>query len=363
MCIHINEREKIGMIQKLTSKAKAEAANILEEKTIWWDDDKSCIMAVEQTLLPTEYKIVEITTVDALADAIKRLAVRGAPALGVAGALGMALSARSAPDEGFEDAVAADAAKLIQTRPTAVNLSWGVKKVCMAMENLPPEMARVMGLYSAKLIAEEDTKTCMTLGHNGARLLPQIGTVLTHCNAGALACSSWGTALGVIRSAWKMGKQISVYSCETRPLLQGSRLTAFELARDKIPVTTITDSTAAYLMQQKKIDAVIVGADRITQDAVFNKIGTYMHAVCARYHNIPFYVAAPVSTFDREAKAADIVVEERGRAEVAEMFGKTTVPKDVPVVNYAFDATPLSLVSAIITEKGVLYPPYDFKDL
>ncbi|MCQ2377091.1 MAG: S-methyl-5-thioribose-1-phosphate isomerase, partial [Methanocorpusculum sp.] len=173
------------MIQKHTSKAKAGAANILEEKTIWWDDEKSCIMAVEQTLLPTEYKIVEITTVDALADAIKRLAVRGAPALGVAGALGMALSARAAPDEGFEDAVAADAAKLIQTRPTAVNLSWGVKKVCMAMENLPPEMARVMGLYSAKLIAEEDTKTCMTLGHNGARLLPQIGTVLTHCNAGA----------------------------------------------------------------------------------------------------------------------------------------------------------------------------------
>ncbi len=363
MCIHINEREKIGMIQKHTSKAKAGTVNILEEKTIWWDDEKSCIMAIEQTLLPTEYKIVEITTVDALADAIKRLAVRGAPALGVAGALGMALSARAAPDEGFEDAVAADAAKLIQTRPTAVNLSWGVKKVCMAMENLPPEMARVMGLYSAKLIAEEDTKTCMTLGHNGARLLPQIGTVLTHCNAGALACSSWGTALGVIRSAWKMGKQISVYSCETRPLLQGSRLTAFELARDKIPVTTITDSTAAYLMQQKKIDAVIVGADRITSDAVFNKIGTYMHAVCARYHNIPFYVAAPVSTFDREAKAADIVVEERGRAEVSEMFGKTTVPKDVPVVNYAFDATPLSLVSAIITEKGVLYPPYDFKDL
>ncbi|HJJ31589.1 MAG TPA: S-methyl-5-thioribose-1-phosphate isomerase [Methanocorpusculum sp.] len=349
------------MIQRHT--ARVGSADIKEEKTLWWDDEKSCIMAIEQTLLPTEYKIVELADVDALAAAIKTLAVRGAPALGVAGALGMALSARAAPDEGFAEAVAADAAKLKGTRPTAVNLSWGVDKVCRAMENLPPEMARVMALYSAKLIAEDDTKTCMTLGHNGARLLPQIGTVLTHCNAGALACSSWGTALGVIRSAWKMGKQISVYSCETRPLLQGSRLTAFELARDKIPVTTIPDSSAAYLMQQGKIDAVIVGADRITSDAVFNKIGTYMHAVCAKYHTIPFYVAAPVSTFDKDALAKDIVVEERKREEVSEMFGKTTVPKDVPVVNYAFDATPLSLVSAIITEKGVLYPPYDFKDI
>lgn len=349
------------MIQRHTSRVGS--ADIKEEKTLWWDDEKSCIMAIEQTLLPTEYKIVELADVDSLAAAIKTLAVRGAPALGVAGAFGMALSARAAPDEGFAEAVAADAAKLKGTRPTAVNLSWGVDKVCRAMENLPPEIARVMALYSAKLIAEEDTKTCMTLGHNGARLLPQIGTVLTHCNAGALACSSWGTALGVIRSAWKMGKQISVYSCETRPLLQGSRLTAFELARDKIPVTTIPDSSAAYLMQQGKIDAVIVGADRITSDAVFNKIGTYMHAVCAKYHNIPFYVAAPVSTFDKDAFAKDIVVEERKREEVSEMFGKVTVPKDVPVVNYAFDATPLSLVSAIITEKGVLYPPFDFKEL
>jgi len=350
------------MIQRHTGK-NAGGADIKEEKTLWWDDEKSCIMAIDQTLLPTEYKIVEIATIDVLCDAIKRLVVRGAPALGVAGALGMALSARTAPDTGFEMQIAADAEKIKGTRPTAVNLSWGVSKVCSAMENLPPEMARVMALYSAKLIEEEDTKICMMLGHNGAKLLPQFGTVLTHCNAGALACSSWGTALGVIRSAWKMGKQISVVSCETRPLLQGSRLTAFELARDNIPVTTITDSTAAYMMQQGKIDAVIVGADRITQDAVFNKIGTYMHAVCAKYHNIPFYVAAPVSTFDKEAFAKNIVVEERNRDEVASLFGKITVPDDVRVINYAFDATPLSLVSAIITEKGVLYPPYNFKDL
>ncbi len=351
------------MVQKRTNGKKSKP-EIRDEKTLWWDDVQSCIMAVDQTLLPTEYKVIEIRTINALADAIRRLAIRGAPALGVAGAFGVALSAQSClSDIEFEETVAADAAELINTRPTAVNLSWGVKKVLRSMENLPPEMARIMALFAAKTIAEEDTKTCMLLGHNGAKLLPQIGTVLTHCNAGALACSSWGTALGVIRSAWKMGKHISVISCETRPLLQGSRLTAFELARDNIPVTTVIDSEAAYLMQQGKIDAVIVGADRITKDGVFNKIGTYMHAVCAKYHNIPFYVAAPASTFDADAEMKDIIVEERGRSEVASLFGKTTVPDDVPVVNYAFDATPLSLVDAIITEKGVLYPPYDFSEM
>lgn len=339
-------------------------AKILEEKTLWWDDEKSCIKAVDQTLLPTEYKIIDITTIPQLADAIARLAVRGAPALGVAGGFGVALSALSCTsDVEFTETVAADADLIKHTRPTAVNLAWGVDKVLRSMENLPPEMARIMALYAAKSIAENDAKTCMLLGHNGALLLPQIGTVLTHCNAGALACSEWGTALGVVRSAWKMGKQISVISCETRPLLQGSRLTAFELARDGIPVTTIVDSEAASLMQKGEIQAVIVGADRITKDAVFNKIGTYMHAVCAKYHHIPFYVAAPLSSFDTEASATDIVVEERSRDEVSQMFGKVTVPENVPVRNYAFDATPLDLVTAIITEKGVLYPPYDFKDL
>ncbi|MDD2249287.1 MAG: S-methyl-5-thioribose-1-phosphate isomerase, partial [Methanocorpusculum sp.] len=284
--------------------------------------------------------------------------------LGVAGAFGVALSAtRCVSDVEFDETIASDAALLKSTRPTAVNLAWGVDKVLRSMENLPPEMARIMALFAAKNIAENDTKACMFLGHNGASLLPQIGTVLTHCNAGALACSSWGTALGVIRSAKKMGKKISVISCETRPLLQGSRLTAWELARDEIPVTTIVDSEAAFLMRQGKIDAVIVGADRITKDAVFNKIGTYMHAVCAKHHGIPFYVAAPTPTFDAGASEADITIEQRGRDEVSGFFGRTTVPENVPVINYAFDATPLDLVTAIITEKGVLYPPYDFTDL
>lgn len=335
-----------------------------EEKTIWWNDENSSVMLIDQTLLPTEYKVIEITEVSRLADAIRRLEVRGAPALGVAGAFGVALSAaRCVSDVEFDETVASDAALLKSTRPTAVNLAWGVDKVLRSMENLPPEMARIMALFAAKNIAENDTKACMFLGHNGASLLPQIGTVLTHCNAGALACSSWGTALGVIRSAKKMGKKISVVSCETRPLLQGSRLTAWELARDEIPVTTIVDSEAAFLMRQGKIDAVIVGADRITKDAVFNKIGTYMHAVCAKHHGIPFYVAAPTSTFDADASEADITIEQRDRTEVSGFFGRTTVPENVPVINYAFDATPLDLVTAIITEKGVLYPPYDFQDM
>jgi methylthioribose-1-phosphate isomerase len=337
---------------------------VTEEKTIWWNDENSSVMLIDQTLLPTEYKVIEITEVSRLADAIRRLEVRGAPALGVAGAFGVALSAtRCVSDVEFDETVAADAALLKSTRPTAVNLAWGVDKVLRSMENLPPEMARIMALFAAKNIAENDTKACMFLGHNGASLLPQIGTVLTHCNAGALACSSWGTALGVIRSAKKMGKKISVISCETRPLLQGSRLTAWELARDEIPVTTIVDSEAAFLMRQGKIDAVIVGADRITKDAVFNKIGTYMHAVCAKHHGIPFYVAAPTPTFDAGASEADITIEQRGRDEVSGFFGRTTVPENVLVINYAFDATPLDLVTAIITEKGVLYPPYDFTDL
>jgi len=337
---------------------------VTEEKTIWWNDENSSVMLIDQTLLPTEYKVIEITEVSRLADAIRRLEVRGAPALGVAGAFGVALSAtRCVSDVEFDETIASDAALLKSTRPTAVNLAWGVDKVLRSMENLPPEMARIMALFAAKNIAENDTKACMFLGHNGASLLPQIGTVLTHCNAGALACSSWGTALGVIRSAKKMGKKISVISCETRPLLQGSRLTAWELARDEISVTTIVDSEAAFLMRQGKIDAVIVGADRITKDAVFNKIGTYMHAVCAKHHGIPFYVAAPTPTFDAGASEADITIEQRGRDEVSGFFGRTTVPENVPVINYAFDATPLDLVTAIITEKGVLYPPYDFTDL
>lgn len=334
------------------------------EKTIWWDDENTSIKLVDQTKLPTEFLVIEIKTVERLCEAIKKLEVRGAPALGIAGAFGVALSAATCEsDIEFSESVSEAAHLLRSTRPTAVNLSWGIDKVLRSMENLPPEMAKILAVFAAKKIAEEDEASCRELGKHGAKLLPQIGTVLTHCNAGALACSAWGTALGVVRSAKESGKKISVYSCETRPLLQGSRLTAWELSQDNIPVTTIIDSEAAYLMRKGEIDCVIVGADRITRDAVFNKIGTYMHAISAKHHNIPFYVAAPASTFDFDLSEDAVTVEERDRKEVAEFFGKTTVPSNVPVLNYAFDATPLEFVTAVITEKGVFYPPYDFSSL
>jgi len=338
-----------------------------ESRTLWWDDTCGSIRYVEQTLLPGEYRIVECRDIPRLATAIRRLEIRGAPALGVAGAYGVALAARLCREEtvgNFMATVRRDAETLRSTRPTAINLAWGIDRVLTTVSTCPDiPSARAAALGEAERIAAEDTACCHAIGEHGATLLPDHCTVLTHCNAGALACSSWGTALGVIRTAVAAVKQVEVISCETRPLLQGARLTAFELARDGIPVTTITDSMAAHFMKAGAIDAVIVGADRITNDAVFNKIGTYMHAVCARYHDIPFYVAAPVSTFDPVQKAADIIIEERGRDEVTTMGGRTFVPDGAAVKNPAFDATPMELVSAIVTEQGILRPPFNTKSV
>jgi methylthioribose-1-phosphate isomerase len=264
----------------------------------------------------------------------------------------------------FMAAVRRDAGILRKTRPTAINLAWGIDRVLGVMTPAQDcDDACARAIAEAEKIAREDTACCHAIGSHGAALLPDACTVLTHCNAGALACSSWGTALGVIRSAVNAGKQVKVISCETRPLLQGARLTAWELARDGIEVTTITDSTAAHLMRKGAIDAVVVGADRITRDAVFNKIGTYMHAVCAHHHDIPFYVAAPLSTFDPKNAENDVIIEERGREEVTIMGGRTYVPDGAQVKNYAFDATPMDLVTAIITETGVLRPPIDIRKL
>ena len=273
-----------------------------ETATLWWDAGDHSIHYIEQTLLPNEYSIIECHSIERLATAIKRLEIRGAPALGVAGAYGVALSAflsEKKDMQSFMAAVHRDAGILHSTRPTAINLAWGIDRVLGAMTPAQDcNEACTRAIAEAEVIAREDTACCHAIGKNGAALLPDTCTVLTHCNAGALACSSWGTALGVIRSAVNEGKKVKVISCETRPLLQGARLTAWELVRDGIDVTTITDSTAAHLMRKGAIDAVVVGADRITRDAVFNKIGTYMHAVCAHHHGIPFYVAAPLSTFD-----------------------------------------------------------------
>jgi methylthioribose-1-phosphate isomerase len=333
-----------------------------ESRTLWWDAPLGGIRYVEQTLLPTEYRIIDCTSVGRLATAIQRLEIRGAPALGVAGAYGVALSAKCCTEKdypAFLAQVMMEADMLRSTRPTAINLAWGIDRV-MAKLSAQKDVssARAVALAEAERIASEDTACCHALGTHGATLLPDTCTVLTHCNAGALACSSWGTALGVIRSAVKTGKNVNVISCETRPLLQGARLTSWELSRDGIPVTVITDSMAAHFMRVNRIDAVVVGADRITQDAVFNKIGTYMHAVCARHHKIPFYVAAPLSTFDPVLREKDVVIEERGRDEVTTMGNRTFVPPAAGVRNPAFDATPMDLVTAIITENGIIRPPF-----
>ena len=336
-------------------------------KTLWYEADTDCIAYIDETLLPVSFKIARCTTITELGIAIKTLAIRGAPALGVAGAFGVALAARRSGETGFEQffsRVQADAIQLASTRPTAVNLSWGIQRVLIRIRITGSvHEAKDAALSEALAVAREDAIICRRIGKLGSALLPDRCTVLTHCNAGALACSEWGTALGVIRSAVEAGKDIRVIACETRPLLQGARLTAWELDRDGIDVTVITDSMAAQLMRKGEIGSVIVGADRITRDVVFNKIGTYMHAVCAKYHAIPFYVAAPVSTFDFNGVEQDILVEERGRDEVASFYGRKTIPDGVPVKNPGFDATPLALVSAIITETGILSAPYDIRQV
>jgi methylthioribose-1-phosphate isomerase len=338
-----------------------------DTRTLWWDTESESIHYIEQTRLPNEYVIATCRDIERWAVAIRRLEVRGAPALGVAGAYGVALAAQICEEKdiiGFMAGVRMDADLLRATRPTAINLAWGIDRVLARMEcESDIDGARDAAIAEAEAIAREDTECCRAIGKHGAALLPDRCTVLTHCNAGALACSSWGTALGVIRSAVEAGKEVNVIACETRPLLQGARLTAWELARDGIEVTVITDSTAAHIMRTRKPDAFIVGADRITRDAVFNKIGTYMHAICARHHGIPFYVAAPLSSIDPVQAGQDVTIEEREREEVTTMGDRVYVPDGAGVLNFGFDATPVELVTAIITEHGVWRPPIDIGEL
>ena len=317
--------------------------------------DHDTLSILDQRRLPGKEVWIPCKNAGEVAEAIRTLAVRGAPAIGIAAAFGCALAARSGRGE-LEKA----SRLLVRARPTAVNLAWAVGRVVESVKDVPDSTLYSRALKEAHEIWEEEKRANESMSLLGASLFPEGRTysLLTHCNAGALACRCWGTALGTIRSALAAGKDVRVIACETRPLNQGSRLTCWELARARIDVTLIPDSSAAYLMRKGMIDLVVVGADRITKDAVFNKIGTYVHAVAARHHGIPFYVAAPVSTFDLSHGEMDITVEERDRSELAYCGGVQLVPDDVKVLNYAFDATPLDLVDAIVTEIGVLRPPY-----
>ncbi|MDY6964839.1 MAG: S-methyl-5-thioribose-1-phosphate isomerase [Halobacteriota archaeon] len=329
-------------------------------RTIEWSDEKECILLVDQTLLPVEYKVLECSKPEDLIEAIKSLRIRGAPALGAAGAFGVALSAyksiSSDVDELKNDLDKA-AEDLKGTRPTAVNLFYGIERTLKrAKSGGTLNEVRKLALDEAEKIAEEDVQTNRLIGEYGEELLKDGDSIMTHCNAGKMACVDWGTALGVIRSAVAKGKRIEVISCETRPLNQGSRITTWELMQDKIPVTLIVDSASGHMMRTGAIDKIIVGADRIVKDGVFNKIGTYNHAVLAKAHKIPFYVAAPVSTFDLDRESKDIVIEERGAGELRYFRREQIAPSDVKVRNPAFDFTPMELVSAIIADKGVFYP-------
>jgi len=337
----------------------------LPVKTIEFVENR--VRIVDQTLLPAEFSYITISNVDDMADAIRKLKIRGAPAIGIAGAYGIVLAALSFKEDDpsiLRQSVAEAADLLKSTRPTAVNLFWAIDRMLKISDSNKRNSVKNIKdalVQEAALILEEDRKRCRELGKHGAELLPQSAVVITHCNAGALATADYGTALGVIYAAVEAGKKIKVFSDETRPLLQGSRITASELVREGIPVTVICDSAAGIVMSENKIDAVIVGADRIAANGdTANKIGTYSLAVLAQKHNIPFYIAAPLSTFDFSIKSgSEIPIEERSKNEICSGFGRQTCPEGADVYNPAFDVTPAELVIAFITEYGVFRQPYE----
>lgn len=334
-------------------------------KTIEWKDDK--VVMIDQRLLPEQEVYNEYSSYLRVAEAIKEMVIRGAPAIGVAAAMGIALGAREI-DTGNIDKFAERFHDICdtmgKTRPTAVNLFWAIERMERVFEGSRAEsIEAIKGILKqeAMKICHEDIDINRRMGKNGAKLIDDGSIVLTHCNAGALATAGYGTALGVIRAAVESGKRIGVLAGETRPFLQGARLTAWELMRDGIDVTVITDNMGGYLMSRGDIDAVVVGADRIAANGdVANKIGTYMVAVLASRHSIPFYVAAPLSTIDINIKTGDdIPIEERTPAEVTHVQGRRITPDGVKVKNPAFDVTPNELVTAIITEAGVVKGGYE----
>lgn len=327
-------------------------------RTIKWHN--GIVETIDQTRLPHEEIILTLKTIEEMAEAIKNMRVRGAPLLGASAAYGLALTAfnscASNREVLFQD-LKKSGEILKATRPTAVNLFWAIDRILEKVKksNDKVDAIKELVIKEAQLIADEDVKVNKTIGKNGAELINNGDVILTHCNAGALATVDYGTALGVIRAAWEQGKKISVIATETRPLLQGARLTAYELKRDGIPIKLITDSMAGFLIQKKMIDKIVVGADRIVQDAIINKIGTFTIAVIATEYGVPFYVAAPKSTFDLNKKSEDIIIEERKKSEVTHFRSHLIAAKDVDVFNPAFDITPYKYISGIIHENGVFF--------
>lgn len=337
-------------------------------KTIEWKVDHVSIL--DQRRLPQEVYYLVCKDASSVARAIRDMAIRGAPAIGVAAAMGVALAAqkiRSNRPEIFRNKIEEVCRQMGQTRPTAVNLFWAIERMRRALNQFHSEDIEELKLKlerEALRIYREDLKVNRKIGENGKTLIQDGDWVLTHCNAGGLATAGYGTALGVIRAAWAEGKRFHVYVDETRPLLQGARLTAWELIQEKIPATVITDSMAGCLMEKGNVQLVLVGADRIARNGdTANKIGTYSLAILANWHQIPFYVAAPTSTFDLNLSSGkDIPIEERAGEEVTHFSGRRITPGGVKAFNPAFDVTPHSLIKAIITEKGILRVPF-YKNL
>jgi methylthioribose-1-phosphate isomerase len=332
-------------------------------RTIAWTDGG--VVMLDQRRLPAEEIYLTLTTPEAVADAIRDMAIRGAPAIGVAAAMGLALGfARGAGDDDPAARFERLARLLAATRPTAVNLFWAIDRMRARFERERRRQGRDLAaalVEEALAIEREDVQANRAMGRLGAALLADECRVLTHCNAGALATAGYGTALGVVRAAVEQGKRVAVYAGETRPFLQGARLTAWELQKDGIPVTLLTDGMAGHLFQKKAVDACIVGADRIVANGdVANKIGTYQMAVLAQAHGVPFYVAAPIATVDLSLPdGAAIPIEERAESEVTHMAGTAIAPAGVRAIHPAFDVTPARLVGAIITERGIARAPYD----
>ena len=331
-------------------------------RTIEWKDNS--VIMIDQTKLPNTLEYVTYTDYNQIADAIRTLVVRGAPAIGVSGAFGLALAALQSNATEKDELIAymENAKKILfETRPTAINLAWGLDKIMhIANQSTTVDEIRTNVVETAKKMAEEDIQINMTMGKNGSELFNDNDSIMTHCNAGALATVGYGTALGVIRATKDSGKNIKVIATETRPVQQGSRLTAFELKHDGINVSLIPDTAVGYTMANGLVNKVVVGADRILRTGhVYNKIGTYQVATMAKQHDIPFYVAAPLSTFDMKSNPEDVIIEQRKASEVTGIGDKKTAPDGIDVINPAFDMTPPGLISGIITENGIAKPPYE----